>query len=359
MLFLVTFFQVWVRHKIDMRHVFVFLNRVMIKTVVELSVIAEDLEAGHEPTALNFRRCDHSNFVNLLDYSLHSVFGRGHIELIEVELFPLNFVLKLIERLLVLFSHFIELRISLIILLQADQLVALIVLLLEYRDEVAAIAVEVCSDLVSDLLKIIVKIVDIPNLARNCDALSIFCPNLTVINQSVLRVLDCEVLLTQVGNIFLLSLREASNTGALDLLFELGAMVGEYQITADHDTGAAFASLTVHSDDISFVLLEPLMRIDTVIIEEIERRRVVIIEAKLLAHLALVEGCGVVFALTAKVVDLVAVAVPPVQEAAHLTDRIPIPGLKVFRRIPHGYYSLCDVYEIEVVALLDEALLFL
>ena len=276
-----------------------------------------------------------------------------------MEFFPFNFVLKLIERLFVLFSHFVELRISLIILLQTDQLVTLIVLLLKYRDEVAAIAVEVCSDFISNLLKIIVKIVDIPNLARDRNAFSIFSPNLTVINQSILCIPDCEALVTQFGDIFLLSLREAGYTGALDLLFELGAMVGENQITADHDTGAALASLAVHGDDVSLVLLEPLMRIDTVIVEEIERRRVVIIEAKLLAHLALVKGCGVVFALAAKVVDLVAVAVPPVQEAAHFTDRIPIPGLEIFGRISHCYDALCDIYEIKVVALLDEALLFL
>ena len=61
----------------------------------------------------------------------------------------------------------------------------------------------------------------------------------------------------------------------------------------------------------------------------------------------------------AEVVDLVSSAVPRLQEALDVLDAIPVHFLVVDGRDAHGYYTWCDVGQIQIEAVLSYSVLLL
>ena len=63
--------------------------------------------------------------------------------------------------------------------------------------------------------------------------------------------------------------------------------------------------------------------------------------------------------ITAQVVDLVLVWMLAIEELGNLIDRVSEPSLNAFRRVAHGYDILGDVGQIQIVAILNIAVLLL
>jgi hypothetical protein len=113
---------------------------------------------------------------------------------------------------------------------------------------------------VSQQLQVVVEVVDVSNLARNGNAFSILSPDLSVENHGISSVFI---------DILCVSIKEA---------FLRFLMSFEHQVRADHNSCSSFTCFAMNSGNILWVLLKPIVAIDTKLEDNLKRRRIMVIE---------------------------------------------------------------------------------
>ena len=170
---------------------------------------------------------------------------------------------------------------------------------------------------------------------------------------------NLKVALTLQAFLSLLSLGHSRDASILCLLLQALIMVGVDKVAADHYTCATLARFTMNSDDIGWILAEPLVSVDAEAVDELEGWRVVVVKTKIIIDDALDELFGVILTLRAQVVNLVPVWMTLVEEADDFGHGVAVPSFIVIGGVPHGNDALVNVAQIEVEIVLNVTIFLL
>lgn len=129
------------------------------------------------------------------------------------------------------------------------------------------------------------------------------------------------------------------------------------QIATDHGAGASFAGLAVYRGDIALVLFQPIVNVYTESLNQFDARWIMVLEWKILN--SVVKFTVIVSSLRAKIVYFIVAIVSAVQQLGHFVDVIAIEAFEIFGWKAHRYHLVAYIRQVQIVAVLGEALLLL